>query len=147
MKSIYEYDQTKVVQLLAEQLKSIINFPEWAKFVKTGVHKERPPESPDWWWLRAASILRKVYIKGPIGVNKLRRDYGGRKNRGVKPEHVYKGSGKVVRTILQQLEDAGLLEKSAKGVYKGKVVTKKGVEIIQKAINNIETIKTTKPKK
>lgn len=138
MKNIYGYDQTAVINALAEQLKHMIKPPEWAGFVKTGVHKERPPENPDWWFVRAASILRKVYLKGPIGVNKLRRYYGGRKNRGVKPEHFYKGSGKIVRTILQQLESVGLLEKSTKNVYKGRVITKKGVELIQKALNSIQ---------
>lgn len=89
--------------------------PEWAKYVKTSAARERPPEDPDWWYMRAASLLRKIYIHGPIGVSRLREYYGGRKNRGVRPEHHYDGAANNIRKILNQLEAAGLVTKSSKG--------------------------------
>ena len=46
----------------------------------------------------------QIYRHGPIGVSKLRTKYGGKKNRGHKPEHFYKGSGSVARKVLQQFE-------------------------------------------
>ena len=70
-----EVPQDELIKKVAEELKSIIGQPEWAPFVKTGNHKERPPVDNDWWYIRAASVLRKVYLLGPIGVSKLRTKY------------------------------------------------------------------------
>ncbi len=112
--------------------KSIVP-PEWSYYVKTGAHKERAPMNPDWWYIRAASILRKVAIKGPIGVSDLRKIYGGKKNRGVKPEKFYKASGKIIRTILQQLEQLQLVKKTPKG----RVITDKGRQYIDKMVDEI----------
>ncbi len=122
-----------LIKKLAEKLKEIpeIKQPEWSLFVKTGVSKERRPSNPDWWYIRAASILRKLYLKGPMGVSRLRSLYGGRKNRGSKPEHFYKGSGKIIRTILQQLEAAGFLKlKEANGRKLGRTISDKGKSFV-----------------
>lgn len=119
---------------VSKQLKSIkeISPPEWANFVKTSSARERPPIEKDWWYIRTTSILRKIYVLGPIGVNKLRKKYGGKKNRGHKPERFKLGSGKIIRTILQQLEKAKLIEKTEKGAHKGRVLTKKGKSLLDK---------------
>ena len=97
--------------------------PEWAKFVKTGVCKERPPTRDDWWFIRSASILRKLSLDESFGVSRLRKVYGSRKRRGHKPEHKYPASGAILRRIFQQLEKAGLV-KNEKG--KGRSITAKG---------------------
>lgn len=130
--SIYDKNQQEVVGKTAEKLKSLIKPPEWSIFVKTGAGKERPPVNNDWWYQRAASILRRVYLTGPIGVNKLRTKYGSKKNRGHKPERFYKGSGKIIRSILQQLEEAKLIGKAEKGIHKGRMITKQGISFIEK---------------
>lgn len=121
-----------LIERLARYLKDNVpqvEPPPWAPFVKTGVHKERPPQDPDWWYTRCASILRKVYLKGPIGIEHLRAEYGGRKDYGVKPEHAVKGSGSIVRKALQQLEAAGLVE-TVKG--KGRVVSREGRRLLDR---------------
>jgi small subunit ribosomal protein S19e len=100
-----------------------IHPPEWVGYVKTGSHAERVPQNPDWWYVRSASILRKLYMNGPVGVSRLRKEYGGRKRRGVKPAHFAKAGGNIIRTILQQLEQAGLSQKDG---IKGRVVSGKG---------------------
>ena len=125
MVTVYDVKADELIKLVKEELKKIkeITPPEWAKFVKTGVHKERPPEQSDWWHIRSAAILRKIYLNGPVGTQRLRTAYGGRKNRGCKPEHSYKGSGSIIRKILQQLESAGLVKTEPK---KGRVITPKG---------------------
>ena len=117
---------------LSKHLKEHIRKPEWAEFVKTGVSREKPPVDPDWWYMRAASMLLKIEKLGPVGVSKLRTKYGGRKNRGVAPEHTFKGSGKIIRTILQQLEKEGLVKQDAKGVHKGRVLTPKARSLVVK---------------
>jgi len=139
MVSIYDVDTTELIEELAKELKSIngIKPPEWAKFVKTGVHKERVPARDDWWHIRAASMLRFVKKTGPIGVSKLRRKYGGKKNRGVAKERFYKGSGSITRKILQQLEKTGLLKQDKVGLHKGRVITPKGASLIDKTAKKI----------
>lgn len=109
---------------LSNKLKDaeIIEAPTWSDFVKTGPDRERPPIQSDWWYTRAASILRKIYLEGPIGVERLRKYYGKRKRRGVRPPKKEKTGGKVIRKILQQLEAAGFVIK----VRKGRKINSKG---------------------
>ncbi|MBR9704379.1 40S ribosomal protein S19 [Candidatus Pacearchaeota archaeon] len=119
---------------LAEILKGLPEFvaPDWIDFVKSGHSKVRPPQDPEFWFKRAASVLRQVYTQRVVGVNRLRTRYGGRKKRGSKPEHFYKSSGKMLRVILQQAEKAGLLEKhNEPGKRAGRKLTKEGTELME----------------
>jgi small subunit ribosomal protein S19e len=117
-----------LIEKLKEELKKMeeIKPPEWAKFVKSGVHKQRPPEQPDFWYIRAASILRRIYLDGPVGVERLRSYYGGLRKKGYFPKHFRKASGAIIRKILQQLEKSGLVEKTAKG----RKITPKGQKLL-----------------
>jgi len=146
MVSIYSVEPNKLIEKVAEELKKIdiIQPPSWAAFSKTGVSKQRPPTQKDWWYVRAASVLRSVSMLGPVGVNKLRTKYGSRKDRGDKPQHFYPGSGNIIRKILQQLEKAELIKKGDIGVHKGRVIAPKGKSILDKAA---VTILKSKPKK
>ena len=119
-----------LIERVAEKLRKMpqIRPPAWAYYAKTGVHKERPPENPDWWYYRAASLLRKLYKRGtPVGIERLRTAYGGRVNRGVAPERFAKGSGSVARKLLQQLERAGLVRR-VRG--RGRVLTDRGRSLL-----------------
>ena len=139
---IYQVSQQKLVLALAEELKSLIEMPEWAQFVKTGPHRETLPKNPDWWYVRAASVLRTCYKNGPVGVSKLRTRYGGRKNRGFRPDKFERSSGKIIRTILQQLESNELLKQETIGVHKGRVATAKGTSLLAKSAKQVaETAK------
>jgi len=134
----YDVPPAILIERLAKYLKDNVDAvrpPEWALYVKTGVHKERPPQNSDWWYIRCASLLRKVYVKGPIGVEHLRAEYGGRKDRGVKPEHTRKGSGAIIRKALQQLEEAGLVE-TVKG--EGRIVTPEGRSLLDSLSTEIK---------
>ena len=134
MKSIYNVPQNELIEKIALELKKVasIKAPAWSEFAKTGTHKERAPAREDWWHVRAAAILRTIAKIGPIGVSKLRIKYGGKKNRGVKPEKFYKGSGKIIRLILQQLEEAELVKKAEKGIHKGRIIAPKGASLLDK---------------
>src|SRR5438093_2696364 len=116
MVNLKDVPPEQFIQKCKEELKKFkeISPPDWMKFVKSGAHRERPPEQEDFWFIRAASILRRMYIDGGVGVERLRTFYGGRKRRGYKPAHFKKASGNIVRKILVQLEKAGLVEKSEK---------------------------------
>ena len=153
MGTIYNCSPSELVEKASEELKKVeaVKSPDWAMIVKTGMHKERPPVRNDWWHTRAASVLRQIYRYGPIGVSKLRNKYGGKKNRGMKPGRFYKGSGSIVRKILQQLEKAGFVKTGAKGVHKGRMVTAEGKKFLDNIASQIsptfeKKIKQKKPK-
>ena len=132
MADIRTINSEKYNKSLAEAVKEIQEFekPEWISLVKTGTHKERPNLDPDFWYIRVASILRQIYIKGVVGVERLRTRYGGKKNRGGRPSEFRKGGGKIIRTALQQAEKAGLVEK-VKGKKSGRKITAKGKEFLE----------------
>ena len=131
MASVYEVSAEKFNEKLAEALQELEEFkmPEWAFFVKTSTARARPPQDNSFWYKRAASILRQAYIRGVIGVNRLKTKYGGRKNRGTKPAEFRRASGKIIRVILQQAEKAGFIEKT-QGKKKGRQLTKKGLAFL-----------------
>ena len=126
MVSVNDIPADKFINKLKEELKSIAEIKpvSWAKFVKSGVHKQRPPEQEDFWHIRSASLLRRLYLKGPIGIQRLRTYFGGRKQYGHAPAHFRRASGNLIRKILTQLEKAGLVEISQG--KKGRIITSKG---------------------
>ncbi|MEM2320932.1 MAG: 30S ribosomal protein S19e [Candidatus Bathyarchaeia archaeon] len=130
MPTPFDVPASVLIERLARYLKDNVDAvepPQWAAYVKTGAHTERAPQNPGWWYIRCASLLRKIYILGPIGVERLRAKYGGRKNRGAGPKHAAKGGGAIIRKALQQLEKAGLVQ-IIKG--KGRVVTPEGRRLL-----------------
>ncbi|MBI2004107.1 40S ribosomal protein S19 [Candidatus Pacearchaeota archaeon] len=135
---VYELPAQEYNLKLADALKEIPEFkePEWAQFVKSGASKERPIDDPNFWHKRAASILRQIYKNNVVGVNRLRTKYGSRKNRGMRPEKFIRSSGKIIRTILQQADKAGLTEisKTIKGIKSkkpGRQLTQKGKKFLE----------------
>lgn len=138
MISPHDVPASKLIERLAKYLKENIdevNPPPWAYAVKTGMHTQRPPENPDWWFIRCASVLRKIYLYGPIGVERLRADYGGRKDYGVRPDHASKAGGSIIRKALQQLEAAGFVEAFKTS---GRVVTKKGRKLLEELAEDVQ---------
>ena len=138
MTTAYDVPAEILIDKLSDYMKENIREvqpPSWTGYVKTGSHVERVPQNPDWWYIRTASILRKLYMKGPVGVSKLRKDYGGRKRRGVKPAHFAKAGGNIIRTILQQLEQAGLAQKNG---INGRVVSGKGRSLLDAMATQIK---------
>lgn len=136
MTTVYDVPANELIEYVAKKLEEMEEFkpPEWAAFVKTGVHKERSPQQSNWWYVRVAAIFRKVYTDGPVGIERLRSIYGGRKRRGSKPPKFRKGSGAIIRKALQQLEKAGFVEKKDKG----RVVTAKGRAFLDKSASEIK---------
>jgi small subunit ribosomal protein S19e len=132
---IYDIPKTELIERASKELQKnpAIQPPAWAIFAKTGMHKQRQPVRDDWWFVRAAAVLRRLSdVDGPIGVQKLRTVYGGRKNRGHSPERFYPGSGNILRKIFQQLEKAGLAKKVEKGLHKGRMITPAGFSLLGK---------------
>ena len=134
MTTVYDVKAEPLIKETAKELEEEFEAPEWTQFAKTGAHKERPPEQENWYHIRAAAILRKIYTDGPIGVSKLRTIYGGRKNEGHGPEHHEKASGKVIRTALQNLEEAGLVE-TEEG--EGRKITEEGQSFLDQKADKV----------
>jgi small subunit ribosomal protein S19e len=129
---VHDIDAQLFIDALAKKLEGLEEFkmPDWAGYVKTGRSKERVPDRGDWWYVRAASILRAAYVRGVVGVSRLRTKYGSRKNRGMRPEKFYQASGKIIRVILQQASKAGIVE-AVKDKKMGKRLTKQGVSFLE----------------
>ena len=125
MTTVYDVPSKELINAIAKKLQNdkTIFIPEENVFSRTGVDKENPPTDKNWWYARCASILRKIYINNIIGVEHLKAEYGGRRDRGSKPYKARSGSGTIVRRAVQQLEKAGYITK-IKG--KGRTLTSKG---------------------
>jgi small subunit ribosomal protein S19e len=97
--------------------------------LETGIHVERIPSQPDFWYLRSAALLRRLYTDGPVGIERLRTVYGGRAKKGMINEHFYKSGASSLRKALQQLESAGLV---AKVGTRGRILTNKGTSMVDR---------------
>lgn len=116
MVTAYDVEANKLIENAASKLKEMkIAKPDFVGIVKTGAHAKRPPASDDFWYIRCASILRQAYVNDIVGVQRLRKHYGGRKRRGVKPERHAPAGGSTIRRAMQELENAGLLIKEKAG--------------------------------
>jgi small subunit ribosomal protein S19e len=128
MVSVKEVPSQEFAEKLKEELKKIeqIKPPNWMSFAKSGSHRERPPQQADFWYIRAASLLRRLSIEGTVGVERLRTFYGGRRRRGHKPAISKVAWGSIIRKLLQQLESTGLVAKDKKG----RKLTPKGQKLL-----------------
>ncbi len=127
MTTFYDVPAEDLIEAVAEEIADELDEPGWLDYVKTGAGRELPPEQEDFWARRAASLLRKVADDGPVGVERLRTAYGSSTNGStryrVRPKGKTDGSGNIVRTALQQLEEAGYVETNE---GRGRTVTGEG---------------------
>ena len=133
----HDVPASKFIEKVAKYLKDNVDAvtpPPWASVAKTGSHTEKQPQNPNWWYTRSASILRKVYVHGPIGIEKLRSDYGGRKGFRVTPNHASKAGGNNIRKILQQLETAELVQTATP---RGRRMSPKGRKLLQEIADDL----------
>jgi small subunit ribosomal protein S19e len=125
MTTPYDIPANDLIEGIAKKLEKDANIeiPKENIFSKTGVDRESPPTNKNWWYIRCAAILRKVYIKNNMGVERMAEEFGGKLDRGSKPHRARAGSGTIARRAFQQLEKAGYLTK-IKG--KGRILSPKG---------------------
>ena len=148
MTTYYDIPANMLISALADKLadsKDIVA-PDWSEYVKTGVDRERPPTQENWWTIRAASLLRKVAKQGPIGVTTIAQTYGAVMNNGAGPNTPGVASRKIIRTALQQLEAAGLVEMvptkevetedGKQQLYSGRRITSAGQKLLDEVAHS-----------
>ena len=88
----------------------------------------------DRWYIRCASILRKIYLNNPITINELRSKYGAGKAVGYgRARHRYAG-GAIIRNAIHGLEKLGYVQKIEK---KGRILTKQGTQKLDRLATEI----------
>lgn len=129
--NVNEVPANVLIEALANKLKTedTVKPPEWSSYVKTGSHAERPPQNDEWWYERCASILRKVYVHGPVGLTDLQEMYGGKKKIKFSKNHQRDAGQSAIRKPLQQLEVTGYVKKKKS---EGRIITGKGMSLIDK---------------
>jgi small subunit ribosomal protein S19e len=138
MVTLYDVPADALIEAVAEELDGRIEPPAWAEFTKTGTGRELPPQQDDFWYVRGASLLRKLAMDGPKGIDRLSTEYGS-KQRGTTRYRVAKASGsngskKIIRTILQQLEEEGLVT-TVKG--EGRRITPEGQSFLDSVAGDV----------
>jgi small subunit ribosomal protein S19e len=136
MTTVFDVPHTALIKSLSDKLKKNKKIvpPGYASYVKTGSGREHQPFEDDWWYVRCASLLRKLYERGPIGVNRLSKAYGNKKNRGFKPEKRKRGSSSIIKDALFQLESLELVKSSKKG----RELTPSGVSFLDKTAHELK---------
>ena len=148
MTTYFDIPANMLISALADKLSASkdIVAPDWSEYVKTGVDRERPPTQENWWTIRAASLLRKVAKQGPVGVTTLAQTYGTVMNNGAGPNTPGVASRHIIRTALQQLEAAGLVEMVAtkevdtedgkQQLYSGRKLTSAGQKLLDEVAHS-----------
>lgn len=136
MITAYDVEPRLLITRVAEKLKPEFQMPEYVKMVKSGSHVERIPEQKDFWYIRCASVLWQIYRRSSVGTNRLRKHYGGTKNRGVKPEAHRSAGGATIRRAMQALENSGFVKKSDSG----RVLTGKGRKLLDSSAKEVSSV-------
>jgi len=137
MSNVYDIKPSELISAAAEALKDKIKKKEYINYVKSGAGKERPPQQENFWYIRSASLLRQVYLNGPIGVQRLSTRYGNRKEHSVHRRHHVGAARGIIRDMLQELENAKLIKRDKVG----RVITPQGRSFLDKIATQIATKK------
>ena len=134
MANVFDVDGSALIKKVAEKLReSGVKKPDYVDFVKSGPSKERVPSDKDFWYVRCASILRQVYLNGPVGISRLRTRYGGRRRHWVRRHHHYRSGGSMIKDAFEVLEKLNYVKKTPKG----RIITPAGRAFMDKASNEL----------
>merc|ERR1711985_122951 len=103
--------------------------PKYHDIVKTGTLKELAPYDEDWFYTRAASVARKIYLRKGTGVGALKKWYGGSSGThvGTCKAHISKA--------MHELEKLEMMEHLGDG---GRVISSKGRAEMDRIAGNIQ---------
>jgi len=127
------------VKAYAQHLKrqGKLEVPKWVDYVKTSVAKELAPYDPDWFYVRCASIARKIYLRPNTGVGALTKVYGSNYRRGARTEHFRTANSGLLRYMVRQLEAIKVLEKTANG--KGRKISRIGQQDLDRIAAHVRS--------
>ncbi|XP_041373713.1 40S ribosomal protein S19-like [Gigantopelta aegis] len=139
--SVKDVNQHEFTKALAAFLKKSgkMKIPDWVDIVKLGIFKELAPYDEDWFYIRAASVCRHMYIRSPVGVGSLTKIYGANKSNGTCPSHYHRSSPSVARKVLQSLEGLKLIEKDPNNG--GRKLTSQGRRDLDRIASQIKSKK------
>ncbi|ESU36657.1 SSU ribosomal protein S19E, partial [Giardia duodenalis] len=119
MSSVTRVPADVFINSFAAHLKNrgIIKCPAFTDYVKTGVSRQYAPRDADWFYIKAASVIRHFYISGShsIGVAGLARKYSSLQKGKTTPHHTKRASCKVIRSIVSQFLGQKLLIAGERG--------------------------------
>jgi small subunit ribosomal protein S19e len=127
------------VKAYAQHLKrqGKIEVPKWVDYVKTSSAKELAPYDPDWFYIRCASIARKIYLRPNTGVGALTKVYGSNERRGARTEHFKEANSGMLRYMVRQLEAIKVLEKATTG--KGRKISRIGQQDLDRIAAHVRS--------
>jgi small subunit ribosomal protein S19e len=128
---------TQFVTALAAHFKKTGKYelPAMHDLIKTGSHRELPPQDADWYYLRLASVARKVYLQPAVGIEHLAHAYGGKYWSKMTTKHHGKAARGNVRHALKALESTKLIAK--KEGKTGRFITAAGRRELDVIANSI----------
>eukprot|EP01083_Nonionella_stella_P121035 363417_1 len=134
--TVRDVSASEFIAAYALHLKNSDKFelPKWTDVVKTGIAKELAPYDPDWYYVRAAAIARKVYLQPGVGVGALQRKFGGAKNRGTRTFTFQKAASGCIRHILQQLLEIKVIELHPKS---GRMISRVGQQDLDRIAGQV----------
>ncbi|KAF1388190.1 hypothetical protein PFLUV_G00087630 [Perca fluviatilis] len=134
--TVKDVNQQEFVRALSAFLKKSgkLKVPDWVDLVKLGKHKELAPSDENWFYIRAASTVRHLYLRGGAGVGSMTKIYGSRQRNGVCPAHYSVGSKNVARKVLQALELLKMIEKDPNG---GRRLTAQGTRDLDRIAGQV----------
>lgn len=137
--SVRDVSADAFVRAYAQHLKrqGKLEIPKWVDYVKTSPAKELAPYDPDWFYVRCASIARKVYLRPNTGVGALTKVYGSNHRRGTKTEHFREANAGILRYMVKQLEAIKVLEKVPNG--KGRRISNIGRQDLDRIAGSIRS--------
>ncbi|MCL5430121.1 MAG: 30S ribosomal protein S19e [Candidatus Marsarchaeota archaeon] len=134
MSNVYDTNPQELVKAAAQKLKEKVKKPDYINYVKSGSDKERTPQDPDFFFVRSASVLRQVYLNGPVGVSRLRTRYGSGKEHRVHRHHHIRSGGSVISDSFKALEQLNYIKKTKRG----RVITPQGKSFLDKTCKEIK---------
>ena len=99
--TVLDVPSNKFINQLASFLKekNIIKIPKYAPLVKSSRANDCEPINPDYFYYKAAAIVRKLYITKSknIGVGSLRVMFSKKERRGSQPPKTFRVGGKIIK--------------------------------------------------
>ena len=142
--TVLDVPANKFVNQLAAHFKekNIIKLPKYALLVKTSKSNDCEPINPDYIYYKAAAICRKLYVTKSknIGVGSLRSMFSKKQRRGCQPPKTFRAGGKIIRELVKQLKDAGLVanyDKKEDESNNGLFLTKNGRSELDKIASGL----------